>query len=498
MQFKSTRKADNIVTASQAIIQGLATDGGLYVPEEWPEIDLDWSELKDMNYQELAYFVMSIFFDDFSEVDLKACIDAAYDEKFDTEAIAPLSKVGEDYYLELFHGPTIAFKDLALQILPHLMKKSAEMNDNKNEIAILTATSGDTGKAAMAGFADVPGTKIIVFYPKGGVSTIQEKQMVTQKGDNTYVVSIEGNFDDAQTEVKRLFNDEALREELADQGIQFSSANSMNIGRLIPQVVYYFYAYAQLVKHEEIQPGTTINFVVPTGNFGDILAGYYAQKLGLPVGKLVCASNDNTVLYDFFNTGVYDKNRPFKLTISPSMDILVSSNFERMLFHALGDDVAQLTALMKDLDEKGRYEFPEAVSDKFASFLGEFADEAETKAEIDRVYQDYDYVMDPHTGVASASLQKLQEKGRLDGPNVVVSTASPYKFPQAVLSAVGEPADGSDDDLVANIRKISNREYPNAIKEIQEAERLHDLTATVSEMKSTVKGILLGDNSSQS
>ena len=491
MQFKSTRNQDNIVTASQAIVQGLATDGGLYVPTEWPSIDLDWSELKEMTYQELAYFVMSIFFDDFSEADLKACIDGAYDEKFDTDVIAPLAKVGEDYYLELFHGPTIAFKDLALQILPHLMKKSAEMNANDKEIAILTATSGDTGKAAMAGFADVPGTKIIVFYPQGGVSTIQEKQMVTQKGGNTFVVAIEGNFDDAQTEVKRLFNDEALRADLAAENIQFSSANSMNIGRLIPQVVYYFYAYAQLVKHEEIEAGSPVNFVVPTGNFGDILAGYYAQKLGLPVGKLVCASNDNTVLYDFFNTGVYDKNRDFKLTISPSMDILVSSNFERMLFHALGDDVAQLSDLMNDLDEKGRYEFPADVSEKFASFLGEFADEDQTKAEIDRVYQEYDYLMDPHTGVASASLQKLKAKDALNGPSVVVSTASPYKFPQAVLTAIGQDVENAtDDELVANIKSAGNRDYPNAIKEIQTAEVRHNRVSTVADMKETVVGIL--------
>ncbi len=495
MHFKSTRNAENIVTASEAIVQGLATDGGLYVPTEWPELTLDWTKLKGMTYQEMAYFVMSIFFDDFSEADLKACIDAAYDEKFDTDVIAPLAKVGEDYYLELFHGPTIAFKDLALQILPHLMKKSAEMNANEKEIAILTATSGDTGKAAMAGFADVPGTKIIVFYPQGGVSSIQEKQMVTQKGDNTFVVAIEGNFDDAQTEVKRLFNDLSLRETLASENIQFSSANSMNIGRLIPQVVYYFYAYAQLLKFEEIQVGDKVNFVVPTGNFGDILAGYYAEKLGLPVGKLVCASNDNTVLYDFFKTGVYDKNREFKLTISPSMDILVSSNFERMLFHALGDDVNQLTALMNDLDEKGRYEFPAEVSEKFASFLGEYADEAETKAEIDRVYNDYDYLMDPHTAVASASLQKLKASADFTGPSVVVSTASPYKFPQAVLTAIGqEVSDYTDNDLVGQIKVVGQRDYPNAIQEIRDAEVRHNRVTTVANMKDTVLNILIDES----
>ncbi|RPA57266.1 threonine synthase [Aerococcus agrisoli] len=494
MQFKSTRNADNIVTASQAIIQGLATDGGLYVPSTWPEIELDWDVLKDYSYQEMAYFVMSIFFDDFSEADLKACIDAAYDEKFDTDVIAPLAKVGDDYYLELFHGPTIAFKDLALQILPHLMKKSAEMNNNTNEIAILTATSGDTGKAAMAGFADVPGTKIIVFYPQGGVSSIQEKQMVTQKGDNTFVVAIEGNFDDAQTEVKNLFNDEALRAQLAAEGIQFSSANSMNIGRLIPQVVYYFYTYAQLVKFEEIQAGDALNFVVPTGNFGDILAGYYGKRLGLPVGKLVCASNDNTVLYDFFNTGVYDKNRPFKLTISPSMDILVSSNFERMLFHALGDDTDQLVALMSDLNTKGSYTFPASVSEHFADYIGEYADEDETKTEINRVFSNYDYLIDPHTGVASASLQKLKDKNALEGANVVVSTASPYKFPQAVLTAVGEDVTDYDDDaLVAGIKQFNQGEYPNAINEIRDAEVSHNRVSTVTGMKDLVVNILLGD-----
>lgn len=494
MQFKSTRNAENIVTASQAIIQGLATDGGLYVPSEWPEVSLDWEVLKDYSYQEMAYFVMSIFFDDFSEADLKACIDAAYDEKFDTDVIAPLAKVGDDYYLELFHGPTIAFKDLALQILPNLMKKSAEMNENTNEIAILTATSGDTGKAAMAGFANVPGTKFIVFYPEGGVSSIQEKQMVTQKGDNTFVVAIKGNFDDAQTEVKNLFNDESLREQLAAEGIQFSSANSMNIGRLIPQVVYYFYTYAQLVKFEEIVAGDDLNFVVPTGNFGDILAGYYGKRLGLPVGKLVCASNDNTVLYDFFNTGVYDKNRPFKLTISPSMDILVSSNFERMLFHALGDDTAQLVQLMSDLNSKGSYTFPANVSEHFADYLGEYADEAETKAEINRVYSNFDYLIDPHTAVASASLQKLKARNGLEGANVVVSTASPYKFPQAVLTAVGQDVtDYDDEDLVAGIKHFNQGEYPNAINEIRDAEVRHNHISTVTGMKDTVVNILLGD-----
>lgn len=329
--YKSTRNAEKTVTASEAILKGLADDGGLFVPVTIPKLNVDMGTLKEMSYQETAYAVMKQFFTDFTEEELKSCITKAYDSKFDTEEIAPLVKADGMYYLELFHGATIAFKDMALSILPHLLTTSAKKNNVKNEIVILTATSGDTGKAALAGFADVKGTRIIVFYPKDGVSKVQELQMVTQKGDNTSVVAIHGNFDNAQSGVKAIFENKELAKEMDAAGYQFSSANSINIGRLVPQIVYYVYAYAKLLKNEEIAEGEQINVVVPTGNFGNILAAYYAKQMGVPIAKLVCASNENKVLFDFFQTGVYDKNREFILTTSPSMDILISSNLERLI-----------------------------------------------------------------------------------------------------------------------------------------------------------------------
>ena len=331
MIYKSTRDDSVKVTASQAILKGLAPDGGLFVPESIPELDKSLEELSAMDYKGVAYEVMKLMLDDFTEEELKHCVNSAYDSKFDTDEIAPLVKADGAYYLELFHGKTIAFKDMALSILPHLLITSAKKNNVKNDIVILTATSGDTGKAALAGFADVKGTKIIVFYPKNGVSPIQEKQMITQKGDNTYVVGIHGNFDDAQTGVKNIFSDKALEKEMDAAGFQFSSANSINIGRLCPQIVYYVYAYTRLLANGEIKKGEKINVVVPTGNFGNILAAFYAKNMGLPINKLICASNENKVLFDFFKTGEYDRNREFVLTTSPSMDILVSSNLERLI-----------------------------------------------------------------------------------------------------------------------------------------------------------------------
>ena len=321
--YRSTRGNGSTVTASNAILKGLSEDGGLFVPDQIPVLDVPMEQLAQMSYQEVAYEVMSRFLTDFTEEELKKCIQSAYDKKFDTDVIAPLVKADGAYYLELFHGSTIAFKDMALSILPYLLTTSAKKNHVKNEIVILTATSGDTGKAALAGFADVKGTKIIVFYPKNGVSPIQEKQMVTQKGDNTFVVGIHGNFDQAQTGVKKIFGDKEMAAELAAAGYQFSSANSINIGRLVPQMVYYVYAYTRLVKDGTIQAGDKINVVVPTGNFGNILAAYYAKEMGLPIAKFVCASNDNKVLYDFFTTGTYDRNRELKLTTSTSIDILI-------------------------------------------------------------------------------------------------------------------------------------------------------------------------------
>ena len=343
MLYNSTRTAGKQVKASEAILRGLSEDGGLFVPESIPALDKSLKELSQMSYQQVAYEVMKLYLTDFTEEELKNCIEKAYDEKFDTEEIAPLVHAEDAYYLELFHGATIAFKDMALSILPHLLTTSAKKNHVTNEIVILTATSGDTGKAALAGFADVEGTRIVVFYPKNGVSPIQEKQMVTQKGKNTFVVAIHGNFDDAQTGVKKIFNDRDLEKKLNESGFQLSSANSINIGRLLPQVAYYVYAYVKLLAEEQIEDGELVNMVVPTGNFGNILAAYYAKKMGVPIGKLICASNENKVLYDFFRTGTYDKNREFVLTTSPSMDILISSNLERLIYHIAGDNAETVT-----------------------------------------------------------------------------------------------------------------------------------------------------------
>ncbi len=349
--YCSTRGGKLKVTASQAILQGLAPDGGLFVPDHVPALDVTLKDLAAMDYREVAYEVMKLLLTDFTEEELRSCIAAAYDDKFDTEEIAPLAESSDAYFLELYHGATIAFKDMALSILPHLMTTAARKNDVDRTIVILTATSGDTGKAALAGFADVPGTRIIVFYPKDGVSSIQERQMVTQKGDNTCVVGIRGNFDDAQSEVKRIFGNEELKKRMAEKGFAFSSANSINIGRLIPQVVYYFKAYADLLKSGVIREGDPVNFTVPTGNFGDILAGYLAILMGLPVRKLICPSNTNNILTDFLSTGVYDKNRDFYTTVSPSMDILISSNLERLLYEAADRDGGLIRTWMDQLKE---------------------------------------------------------------------------------------------------------------------------------------------------
>ena len=489
--YKSTRDAEKTVTASQAILKGLADDGGLFVPTSIPALDVPMEKLAAMSYQEVAYEVMSRFLTDFTEDELKNCIANAYDAKFDTEEIAPLTKADGVYYLELFHGATIAFKDMALSILPHLMTTAAKKNGVKNEIVILTATSGDTGKAAMAGFADVPGTRIIVFYPKNGVSPIQEKQMVTQKGKNTHVVAIHGNFDDAQTGVKKMFNDKELGKELADKGFQFSSANSINIGRLVPQVVYYVYAYANLVKNGEIADGEKINVTVPTGNFGNILAAYFAKQMGVPIDKLICASNDNKVLYDFFKTGVYDKNRPFILTSSPSMDILISSNLERLIYLSTGCDAEANRSLMEQLNTQGSYEVTETMKEAMKDFTGGFATEAENAAEIKKVYEDTGYVIDTHTGVASAVYRAYAEKTGDTTPTVIASTASPYKFSHSVMEAI-RGDEGSKDEfaIIDDLCSVSGVKIPAAVEEIRNAEIRHKRESDVEDMEKTVAEIL--------
>lgn len=489
--YKSTRDGERTVTASQAILKGLAEDGGLFVPVEIPKLDATMEELKSMSYQDTAYAVMKQFFTDFTEEELRYCINSAYDEKFDTEVIAPLVKVGDTYHLELFHGATIAFKDMALSILPHLLTTSAKKNQVENEIVILTATSGDTGKAALAGFANVPGTRIIVFYPKNGVSKVQELQMVTQKGDNTSVVAIHGNFDHAQSGVKALFEDQELGQELAKAGFQFSSANSINIGRLVPQVVYYVYAYAKLLENEEIEAGEVINVTVPTGNFGNILAAYYAKQMGVPIGKLICASNENKVLFDFFKTGKYDRNREFVLTSSPSMDILISSNLERLIYAIAGQDAEKDKELMEALKSTGVYEITEEMRAKLSDFVGGYATEEETKRAIHDTYASTGYVMDTHTAVAAHVSRTYREESGDDHKMLVASTASPYKFVGSVMSAIDEKYEGQDEfTLIEELQEVSGTEVPNAINEIRNADILHTLECDVDEMKAIVKTIL--------
>lgn len=488
LYYKSTRNSDLKVTSSEAILTGLAPDGGLFVPEMIPKLDVTLDELKGMSYQETAYCVMKQFLTDFTEEELKECIEKAYDSKFDTEEIVTLVKVDNTYYLELFHGATMAFKDMALSILPHLLTTSARKNKVANEIIILTATSGDTGKAALAGFADVAGTKIIVFYPKDGVSRVQELQMTTQKGNNVDVVAIHGNFDNAQSGVKAMFEDRELVKELAGKGYQFSSANSINIGRLVPQVVYYVYAYAKLLEHGEIEANEAIDIVVPTGNFGNILAAYYAKLMGIPIGKLICASNENKVLFDFFKTGVYDKNREFVLTTSPSMDILISSNLERLIYLIAGEDSDKTRHLMEELKSGGRYEISEDMKARLKDFSGGYASEEETEGEINNVYRKTGYVLDTHTAVASHVCREICSDDR---KCVIASTASPYKFVKSVMTSIDKSYENKDEFLLfETLCDVSKTQMPQAIKDILEADIIHRKECDTDKMKETVKNIL--------
>ena len=479
LTYQSTRGRETGVPASMAILKGLAEDGGLFMPTEIPELDVPMEKLGTMTYQETAYEVMKLFLTDYSPEELKDCITKAYDSKFDTEEIAPLAKADGAYFLELYHGSTIAFKDMALSILPHLMTTAAKKNRVDKEIVVLTATSGDTGKAAMAGFADVPGTRIIVFYPKDGVSKVQELQMRTQKGANTNVVAINGNFDDAQTGVKKLFGDKSLEALLESKGFQFSSANSINIGRLVPQIVYYVYAYARLLANEEIAGGEQINVVVPTGNFGNILAAYFAKRMGVPIKTLICASNDNKVLYDFFTTGTYDRKRDFILTNSPSMDILISSNLERLIYLSTGCDARANKALMQDLSVKGSYTVTEDMRAFMSDFAGGFATQEENAAAIKRIFDSTGYLIDTHTGVAAAVYGDYR--------------ASPYKFSDSVMEAIAGPESirGKDGfEVVDALSSLCGVDVPAAVEEIRHAPIRHNTECDVDKMEATVKAIL--------
>ncbi|SKC06545.1 threonine synthase [Lachnospiraceae bacterium] len=492
LYYRSTRNSETRVKASEAILKGLCDDGGLFVPEQIPSLQSSLKELSEMDYRGVAYAVMKEFITDFTEEELKHCINSAYDEKFDTEEIAPLTDADGAYYLELFHGKTIAFKDMALSILPHLMITSAKKNKIDNDIVILTATSGDTGKAALAGFADVEGTRIIVFYPKDGVSPIQKLQMVTEKGKNTLVVGVNGNFDDCQTNVKKMFGNKELNEAIGREGFQFSSANSINIGRLVPQIVYYVYAYTRLLANERIKEGEKINVVVPTGNFGNILAAYYAKNMGLPVNKLICASNENKVLFDFFSTGTYDRNRQFILTSSPSMDILISSNLERLIYHIAGNDPDKNRSFMESLQKDGKYEITDEMKKNLEDFRGFYASEEQTAEKIHSLYEETGYIIDTHTAVAGSAYDQYVKETGDETPTVIASTASPYKFTRSVMTAVDQKYASVEDDfaLADELSKIGNVEIPNAIEEIRSAEILHKTNCEIAEMQSVVENFL--------
>ena len=486
MFYISTRGDKKRVTASEAIVKGIAPDGGLYVPETIPKLNIAPEMLVKLSYTELAYEVLKLFLTDFTEAELRDCINGAYGQGFDDPLIAPVVEANGAYFLELFHGRTLAFKDMALSILPRFMMTAAKKIGIDKEICILTATSGDTGKAALSGFADVPGTRIIVFYPEGGVSEVQRLQMVTQEGDNTCVVGVRGNFDDAQTGVKKIFMDETFAKELDAKGIVLSSANSINIGRLVPQIVYYFYAYGRMVASGAVKAGDAINFVVPTGNFGNILAGYYAKEMGLPVKELLCASNSNRVLHDFFSTAVYDKNREFILTASPSMDILVSSNLERLL-HILSGDGAAVNAMMNALNTSGKYTFDA----KGSGIASEFADEAETFAAIAEMGAN-GYVMDTHTAVACKAWQKRVAEKDDATKTVIVSTASPYKFGASVCGALTgkDYTNSTPDELFAEVEKLSGVRVPDAIAGLAQKPVLHTQVCGKDEMQALVREVL--------
>ena len=494
IKYVSTRGDKEKVTASQAILRGIAPDGGLYVPEAFPKLDKSLTELKGLNYRQIAYEVMKLFLTDFTEEELKSCIDSAYDSKFDTEEIVPMKKADGLTYLELFHGPTLAFKDMALSILPYLMVTSAKKNNLKEKIIILTATSGDTGKAALAGFADVEGTGIIVFYPKDGVSPFQRQQMVTEKGKNTTVVAIEGNFDDAQNGVKAIFSDKALAAELKEKGYVFSSANSINIGRLVPQIVYYVYAYVKLLNEGKLSDGEILDVCVPTGNFGNILAASFAKKLGLPLGKLICASNTNKVLFDFFKTGTYDRDREFTLTISPSMDILISSNLERLIYRLCDCDASKNAKFMSELVNEGRYTIDKAMADKLTDFEAGFATEEDTLHTIKEVFDKTGYVIDTHTAVAAFVANEYRNKNTSHNKLLIASTASPFKFAGSVLKALEQDKVedfASEWDKIRELERISGKNLPETAREIENAEVIHKDICAKDEMKALVKEKIL-------
>jgi len=489
--YKSTRSKGKTLTASEAIIRGIADDGGLYVPLQFPKIDRALEELCKMNYRELAFYIMDMYFDDFGDEELKECIRKAYDEKFENPLIAPLSYKNGVYFLELFHGKTLAFKDMALSILPYLLKAAIKKTGISKEVVILTATSGDTGKAAMEGFDSVEGTRIVVFYPKDGVSEIQKLQMTTQEGLNTIAVGIEGNFDDAQSGVKEIFADKEFNALLNEKGFMLSSANSINIGRLVPQIVYYVYSYLNLLKDKKIKAGESINVVVPTGNFGNILAAYYAQQMGLPIGKLICASNENNVLTDFINTGIYDRRRNFFVTNSPSMDILVSSNLERFLYELSGRNEELIADLMEKLKRDGVYELNQDMKEKLKVLYGSFSNQQDTLKAVKEMYEAADYLIDTHTAVAYNVYEEYKKNTGDDSVAVIASTASPFKFPKSINDALNfADEDSSELMMVLQLADKVNMKVPKEVLDLAKKLVRHKETCKKDEMRDRIKKFL--------
>ncbi len=474
--FVSTRNKENAVFSKEAIISGLAKDGGLYTPIELNDIRIDLDKCLDLNYQELATYILSNILDDFTEKEIKACVINGYTDTFKTDDVILVTNIGNDFLLELYHGPTSAFKDVALTILPHLLSTAYKTHDKNKKIYILTATSGDTGKAALEAFKDVKNIYITVFYPQDGVSEIQERQMNTTRGNNVDVVSVAGNFDDCQRLVKTIYEDGEINETY--RNVQLSSANSINIGRLMPQVVYYFKAYIALVKNEVIKLNDKVNFIVPTGNFGDILAGYIAKTIGCPINRLVCASNRNNVLVDFINTGIYDINRKFYTTMSPSMDILVSSNLERLLFMLSDCDDKRIKRYMDDLNANGRYEIDKKMLKKLQrSFVGVYVKESECKEAIHRAFHKDNRLIDPHTAIAYQASNKYTDGHK----NIILATASPFKFSNSVLSSITGLAVRSEISAMNRLAQISKEEIPANLKDIDKLEILHNKTIKIEE-----------------
>ena len=484
MLYHSTRNADLTAPSTHAVLEGIAPDGGLYICDP-AQLHFDWQGALKLDTMDMAAKILSALLPDFSDMD--DIVRRSYAGKFPTMDLTPLVPVGGSYVLELYHGPTSAFKDVALSVLPRLIGAAARAEGMTGDVVILTATSGDTGKAALAGFADAPGTAITVFYPEGKVSQVQELQMTTQSGSNVNVCAVKGNFDDAQSAVKRIFGDKELAERLADDShVVLSSANSINVGRLVPQVVYYFSAYAQLLERQVINVGDEVEFVVPTGNFGDILAGYYAKLLGLPVKHLVVASDKNNVLFDFLTSGTYNRQRPFFQTISPSMDILISSNLERMLYYMSDKDTRLISMLMNDLSQWGAYEVPEPMMKKIRSIFGTgWADENQVREMIADCWNKNHYVIDPHTACGYYVMQQMPRDPLT--PRVLLSTASPYKFPRVVNESLGLDASGTDFECMDVLAKATGTTAPAALRGLETADVRFDHVVDIDGMEGFVE-----------